>query len=324
MKLFFLLLSFLPITLAFAETSNTAEFKQFRNTAMDAIDNPYCRSQFKRYLTKPNPKVFIYVPRQKERTAYCRLGLTKLAKEKNNKTVIERCERKRKKAKKNPFIASCKIFARDNTLLLTRADFGLEPLEKDIFYIAERYGVDALTKEVEAGTDINKQNALGFTPLLIATLENNFDQLKYLISKGADLNIKNNQGEDALILATKNNQVKTFEYLIEQGADINTVSDKNQRHAIHIAARGGFLNIIESLLNKGVDIDKATANGESPLMLAIQSHFKPVVKYVVEKGADINVKDASGITPLDYARKYKNNRIIDFLIQKGAKSATDL
>ena len=323
MKLLFSVMLFLPWYVLSA-TSSASELKEFRNNAMDVIDNPYCRGQFKRYLTKKSPKAFIYVPRKKDQTAYCKLALNKLASEKGLEKFIERCEKRRKKAKKNKFIASCQLFARDNELLKSRADFGLKPPKKDIFYITERYDVDELKVAINAGADINQQNEFGFTPLLIATKENNLEHVKYLISQGADFKIKNINGNDALILATKENNVDIFKYLLLQGADYNVTSPKTKRQAIHIAARQGFLNIMEILLNKGVDINKPSALGESPLMLAIQSHFKPVVKYVIERGADINAKDTSGKTPLDYARKYKNNRIIDYLIEKGAKSSDEL
>ena len=202
MKLLFTFLSFLVISFVSADSANvnleSPELKQFRNDAMDAIDNPYCRGQFKRYLKKKSPKVFIYVPRRKERTGFCKLALNKAATGDILNKTLERCEKKRKKAKKNPFISSCKVFARDNKLLITRADFGLKPQKKDIFYVSERYGVDEVKKMIDAGIDVNQQNVLGFTPLLIAVNENNLDIVKFLVSQDADLKLKNNRGEDAL------------------------------------------------------------------------------------------------------------------------------
>lgn len=324
MKLLISVLLFLPFFILSADTSTKSQLLEFRNNAMDAIDSLHCRRQFKRYFKKKNPKAFIYVPRQKAKTAYCKLALKNLASDKGLKKVIEKCEKQKKKSKKNKFMTPCQVFARNNTLKLSRSDFGLKPMKKDIFYITERYDVSELKKVVKTGVDINQQNALGFTPLLIAINEKNLKHVEYLVSQGADFNIKNNKGNDALLMATKINHVEIFEYLLSHGADFTTTSPKTKKQAIHIAAQHGFLNIIDLLLNKGVDINKPTVNGESPLMLGIRSHYKPVVKFVIEKGADINAKDTSGKTPLDYARKFKNNRIIDYLIEKGAKSADEL
>ena len=324
MRLLFSLFLFLPIAFVSADTSTAKELVQFRNNAMDSLDNPYCRNHFKSYLKKKSPKVFLYVPRSKKRTAFCTYVALKTSVDDAAKMVMDRCEKKKKKSNKNKFTAPCQIFARNNTLLLSRTDFGLKPQTKDLFYVAERYGIDEVKELIETGVDINQKNDLGFTPLLIAVTENNLDIVKYLVSKNADLTLKNNKGFDALIIATKENHLEIFEYLLSKGADITTTDPRNKRQAIHIAAKLGYIGILDVLLNKGVNVNQATANQEMPLHLAVQSLYVPSVKYLVEKGADINAIDRSGKTPLDSARKFGTKRMVKFLIKKGAKSSDDL
>jgi len=319
---------FLPITFVSADTTsvneNASDLLQFRNNTMDVLDTPYCRTSFKSYLKKKNPKAFLYVPRNKEKTAYCTYVALKTSVDDATKMVINRCEKKRKKSKKNPFTAPCQILTSNHTLHKSRTDFGLKPHAKDLFYIAERYGVDDVKKVLETGVDINQKNDSGFTPLLIAVTENNLDIVKYLVSKGADLTLKNNQGFNALIIATNENHVEIAEYLLEKGADITTTDPRNKRQAIHIAARLGYIGILDVLLKKGVDVNQATANKEMPLHLAVQSLYVPSVKYLVKKGADINAIDQSGKTPLDSARKFGTKRMITYLVKQGAKSADSL
>ncbi|WP_299881156.1 ankyrin repeat domain-containing protein [uncultured Cocleimonas sp.] len=330
MRLLFSLFLFLPLTFVSADTSSVnknssaSELMQFRNNTMDVLDTPYCRTSFKSYLKKKNPKAFLYVPRNKEKTAYCTYVALKISVDDATKMVIKRCEKKSKKSKKNPFTAPCEILTSNHTLQKSRTDFGLKPHAKDLFYIAERYGVEDVKKVLETGVDINQKNELGFTPLLIAVTENNVDIVKYLVSKGADLTLKNNKGFDALIIAANENHVEIAEYLLEKGADITTTDPRNKRQAIHIAARLGYIGILEVLLNKGVDVNQATANKEMPLHLAVQSLYVPTVKYLVKKGADINAIDRSGKTPLDSARKFGTKRMITYLVKQGAKSADSL
>ena len=330
MRLLFSLFLFLPMTFVSADTSSVnesssaSELMKFRNNTMDVLDTPYCRTSFKSYLKKKTPKAFLYVPRSKERTAYCTYVALKTTVDDATKMVIDRCEKKRKKSKKNKFTAPCEILVSNHTLLKSRTDFGLKPHTKDLFYIAERYDVEDVKKVVETGGDINQKNDLGFTPLLIAVKENNLDIVKYLVSKGADLTLKNNRGFDALIIATNENHLEIVEYLLEKGADITTTDPRNKRQPIHIAAKLGYIGILDVLLNKGVDVNQATNNKEMPLHLAVQSLYVPAVKYLIEKGADINAIDRSGKSPLDRARKFGTKRMINYLIKQGAKSADSL
>ena len=135
------------------------------------------------------------------------------------------------------------------------------------------------------------------------------------------MKLKNNKGFDALIIATKENFNDVFEYLLSKGADITATNSGNRRQPIHIAAKAGYLGILEEILNKGVDVNQATINKEMPLHLAVQSLYLPTVKYLIGKGANINAIDRSGNPPLDSARKLGTKRMIDYLIKQGAESA---
>ena len=328
MKLLTSLFLFLPMTFALADTSkvslNDAELIQFKNNAMDILDKPYCRELFKKYLTFKKPKAFVYATKSKTNTAYCEPASLKTTLEDVEQLLIERCKRKKKKAKKNKFTSPCKILARNDTLLLTRSDLGLKAHTKNIFYAAERNGVDELKKFIDAGIDVNEKNALSLTPLLIAVKENNLETVEYLISQGADLKLKNNKGDDALIIATEENYIDVFEYLLTQGADIATTTNKANRQPIHIAARYGYVGILDVILNKGVDVNQENLLKDTPLHLAVNSRYKPAVNYLIEKGANINAVNKFGKTPLDLAIKLRQKRIIKYLEKKGAKSADSL
>ncbi|WCJ60976.1 ankyrin repeat domain-containing protein [Fontisphaera persica] len=62
-------------------------------------------------------------------------------------------------------------------------------------------------------------------------------------------------------------------------------------------------NVIPELLAAGADINLASKDGETPLMMAVSRGDDSVglVKYLIDKGADINRKDNSGRTVIDLA-----------------------
>lgn len=56
-----------------------------------------------------------------------------------------------------------------------------------------------------------------------------------------------------------------------KSTDILHAKDENNWQAIHEAARGGFLEIVQYLVGSGADVGARTRNGETPLYWARQS-----------------------------------------------------
>jgi len=78
---------------------------------------------------------------------------------------------------------------------------------------------------IEQGSNINKENVDGETPLFYACRNGNkkFNVIKYLIEHGADINKKNRMGETPIVISYKNNNKNLFEYLREHGAEFNSM-----------------------------------------------------------------------------------------------------
>jgi uncharacterized protein len=68
---------------------------------------------------------------------------------------------------------------------------------------------------------------------------------------------------------------------------------------IHLAARQGYMNTIQAMLDAGADVNQLTSGDKSsPLLVAtINGHFD-VAKYLLDRGADPNLAAENGATPL--------------------------
>ena len=139
--------------------------------------------------------------------------------------------------------------------------------------------------------DINAQNHMGWPPLVYTCRGDNGehpDEILRLLELGADINVQNYKGKTGL----------------------------------HCAAKAGFLNVINLLMEKGATIDATDNNGETPLFEAIRSTIKnsekqrAAVEALLVKGADPNVKNRKGLTPLQVAQRMRRadaGKIVELL-----------
>ena len=139
--------------------------------------------------------------------------------------------------------------------------------------------------------DINAQNHMGWPPLVYVCRGDNGEhpeEVQRLLALGADINIQNYKGKTGL----------------------------------HCAAKAGFLNVINLLIENGATVDAADDTGETPLFEAIRSTIKSgekqraALEALLIKGANPNIKNRKGQTPLQVAKRMRragSGRIVELL-----------
>lgn len=204
-----------------------------------------------------------------------------------------------------------------------------------------------IIKLIETKYSIDTQDSLGYSFLMKAVLNLNFDLVNYLIDKGANLNIKNVKGISALAIAIQIGDVDLVDMLLKKGAIPENNSDLliwaigNDYHAYNMVKflldRGVDVNSIESfpikplihsitaqktditelLMEKGANIDGLSITGKDALMLLIQSNDTDLAKKIIAKGIDTSIRDFDGNNYLHYAVKFENIELIELLCQLG-------
>lgn len=121
--------------------------------------------------------------------------------------------------------------------------------------------------------------------------------------------------------AAKEGDLKRIQTLIEKGTNINA-KDENDLTALHYAAIEAHRSIGELLVDNGANVNAQNQKGWAPLHHAVFHGKKEIVEVLVAHGADVNIKDKDGKMPLCVAMEGGNEDIAVLLINADAKIDT--
>lgn len=90
----------------------------------------------------------------------------------------------------------------------------------------------------------------GFSPLVVALNNKQFESVQFLLSLGADVNTLDSEGWGLLHYATAQNDIATLRFLLgcNAKAELRTGEGTGEDTALHIAVAKGFLEAVELLL----------------------------------------------------------------------------
>lgn len=188
--------------------------------------------------------------------------------------------------------------------------------------------LDTVNLCLNGGADLNAQDELGFTPLLVAVSAGKIDVVRALVGGGADVTKGNNKDATPLHYAASKGWVQVrisfgllslFQHvscpllimnffneqigdlLIQRGADVNA-RDKANQLPLHRAASVGSSTFIKLLTTLREDQPKPRLNladraGNTPLHLACESGHAQAAAVLIEAGADRQRTNSESLRP---------------------------
>ena len=223
-----------------------------------------------------------------------------------------------------------------------------------LMYAAAVGSPDAMKMLLAAGADAKVTDAFGATPLMWGAA--NLEKVRLLVAAGAEVNARSKQGMTPLLVAASTaGSIDIVRFLLAKGADLKgggasveeppaavPAEKQGMPQQRKSAAGGDFtpllaaaiandLDMVRLFVERGVDVNAATAKGDTALQYAAGAGNLAMVKLLLAKGADVNFATTGALqvrkgpiglnhlSPLMYAAPYGTPELVKTLMDAGAK-----
>jgi ankyrin repeat protein len=157
--------------------------------------------------------------------------------------------------------------------------------------------VEVVSQLLEAGASIGGTDC---SALHMAVLGGRKEMVSMILAAGADANAKVTAFGGAPLGWVGGDSAdarEIAEMLIDAGADVNSADDNNKQTVLHSLVGGLYpvsLDVIKLLIEKGANVNTKDKKGRTALHIAAQSGNIEVVEMLLEMGLDPSERDQVG------------------------------
>jgi len=151
--------------------------------------------------------------------------------------------------------------------------------------------------------------------MLYSAISQDTDILQALLDIGLGINSANKAGYTPLMFASAYNKPEIVKFVISKGADTSAKAYVQGLNALHIASLfNPKPDVVNTLLDAGMDIEAKTDNNYTPLLLAATDNRNlEVVGRLADLGVNKEVHDIKGITALGIVEKRLNSEGVRYV-----------
>ncbi|KAJ5737554.1 uncharacterized protein N7483_002679 [Penicillium malachiteum] len=175
---------------------------------------------------------------------------------------------------------------------------------------------------VDRGADVNVESFQGETMLQNVTDHGDESLVKFLLDHGADPNalVEDSLNRDSpLRMAISHDNERLCEILLkaDHGADVNADGGSSGAFSFAEAARYGHLEVMQLLLDRGVDINARGSGDITAIAYASYEGSEEALAMLLKRGAKIDWTDLQ--SPLALASNRGHERIVQLLLDQGGE-----
>jgi ankyrin repeat protein len=177
---------------------------------------------------------------------------------------------------------------------------------------------------IAGGADLEARDAMGRTPLHVATYARQAEAIGVLARAGARLDAFESDRYDAVTIAAVADDVPTLALLLSLGANPGQTTSRYDGTALIAAAHLGHDEVVRRLIAAGAPLDHVNNLHWTALIEAIvlgdggPRHQRTLVA-LVDAGANLQLADRQGHTPLQLATARGYGAMVEKLRTAGAR-----
>ncbi|XP_039240465.1 ankyrin repeat and death domain-containing protein 1B [Pipra filicauda] len=188
--------------------------------------------------------------------------------------------------------------------------------KKPFLLASEKGHVDMINNLIALKLFTSEKDKEGNTALHLAAKNGHSEVVEILLEQWEEINDLNQNGETPFYLSVKGGHEKCAELLLDAGSDINVLT-QNDSSALQVAIQNGHLSLVTFLIDKNIDLVPKPEQKNSPLHLAVIGNNLPVVKSLLDANHDINSLNNRQETPLHLAADLGNVELVEVLLKAG-------
>ncbi|XP_077288215.1 rabankyrin-5 [Arctopsyche grandis] len=182
------------------------------------------------------------------------------------------------------------------------------------------------------GIDMGRLDQHGIPPLWAALDSSQEEVASILVRNGADADCWGPGPEGCLQTllhkAIDENKESLAQFLIRSGCDVESprrigpsgqgadmVSD--QQTPLHLCCAWGLMNVIQTLIEHGANVNARDSDGKTPLHIAIENQHPEIISLLLSQPSnDLTLRDKQGLSPFATALTVRNNKAAQSILDR--------